>query len=548
MDAAGPGDDQPLEPGRAPRGARPSWGIWFCMLVAAAMLCLAAAWNGQPFFYADTPTYLRGAEMGVTRVVGPGKLTPWLPAQAQGSAANAPTPSPEASPRAEPGAFASLSSVEDKVVLAGRSVYYGALLYLSFLAGSLWFTVLFHGLCVAYVLHLLVVRLWGMSRTAYLGTVAVLATVTPLAIFTGLLMPDIFAGLAILSVATLCVYWSALARSERWVLSAILLFGLVSHSSHIPLAAAVMVAALALRLLPGWRGMSLRALAVGAACIVAALAAEVVFTVAVTKAIGAPPLRLPHLSGRLVDMGPGTEFLRRNCPGAGYAACAYVENFPTSWEDFLFSTDPARGAFALADPAAKRRMSDEQLRLALDVLRHDPAGVSIGIATDILRQAVMFQVDVSGLGTDQLPAYINRVPASVLADMRASRILDSHAMIYLFTALTYLSTAASLALAGLWGWRRWREGPRKGADARQQAFERFAWLAVTGVVANAVICGALASPLDRFQARVVWLLPFLVLSVLLLAAARRRAGHAAPPHAPASEADAYLPPLQGSTP
>ena len=147
-------------------------------------------------------------------------------------------------------------------MLAGRSVYYGALLYASYILGSLWLAVLAQALAVAYVLHVLVVRLWGLGRGAFLGIVAVLAAGTPLAVFTGLLMPDVFAGLTILSVATLCVYWNRLARSTRWALAAILLFGLSAHASHVAIAALLVLLILVARLTRKGRALSLPAIAV----------------------------------------------------------------------------------------------------------------------------------------------------------------------------------------------------------------------------------------------------------------------------------------------
>ena len=42
------------------------------------------------------------------------------------------------------------------------------------------------------------------------------------------------------------------------------------------------------------------------------------------------------------------------------------------------------------------------------------------------------------------------------------------------------------------------------------AFDNFCWVVISGVVFNAVICATLASSMDRFQARVVWLIPLVV--------------------------------------
>ncbi|MEJ7930652.1 hypothetical protein WG922_11765 [Ramlibacter sp. AN1015] len=536
----------------------------FVLLAAACLLALVAVWNGHPFMYADTPTYLRGAEMGATKIVGPNRLPAWVPADRTAPSAGVETrqqqqqqPQPTAAadahgedagviPMEAVAPAGSISSVEDKIVLAGRSVYYGALLYLSFLAGSLWLTVLVHGLCVAWVLHLVMVRLWRLPTTAFFATLAVLTVASPLAAFTGLLMPDVFAGLSILCIAVLGVYWDRVGRGTRWGLAALLLFSLAGHGSHVALAVLLLAGAFVLRWMGRWQAVSLRGLGVAAACVAGALVAEAAFNLAVTRALGAPPLRLPHLTGRLIDMGPGTDYLRRHCATTKFAACAYVSNYPTEWTAFLFSTDPDKGAFALADAANKRRISEEQLDLAMAVLWHDPVGVLSGIGADIVRQVVLFQVDITGIGTDHLPMYAGRVPESVFEGLQRSRTLDTHAAHDFFTTLTYASVGASLLLAGALAWRRRQAGGGATAHAGPPGFHAFAWVAVAGVLGNAVVCAAFASSFERFQSRVIWIVPFLALSWLALALQHRRT--AACQGLVAQPASAPVSPLEGSTP
>lgn len=505
------------------------------VLAAALLLCLAALWNGQPFFYPDTPTYLRGAEMGVTRIVGSGRLAPWLPAQP--TAHPAATASAAGSPKAVAPAR-SLTSVDDKIVLAGRSVYYGALLYAGHLAGGMWLTVAVQALCVAYLLHLLMVRLWGLRPLHLLATVAALGLVTPLAVYTGLLMPDVFAGLGILAMGTLAVYWDRLRRADRAALTAMLLFGLTAHASHVALTALVLVVGLAARRFSArWRHLSGAAFLVVAACLVGAVGAEWAFGKAVTRAVGSPPLRLPHPMARLIDMGPGTDYLRRNCPQAGFAACAFLQNYPTAWDDFLFSTDPHKGVFALADAATKRQLSQEQMRFVLEVVRHDPVGVLRGVGSEVVRQFGQFGMDVWGYGPRELAMYAGRIPDAMFARMQASRAANSDGYARWFTLATYASTTASLVLLA-WLLRR-RDGRPAALHPAPDGFLDMAWISAAGVASNAVICATLASSLDRFQARVIWIVPFFALSALALLLSHRRAA------AGAGVASANAP-LQGS--
>ncbi len=490
--------------------------------VAAVMLCLPALWNGLPFFYPDTPTYLRGAQKVADQVAS--RLAPT--AQSQAARAVEPTQgSPlTTDPQTPAAAVRGLTSLEDQVVLAGRSVYYGSLLLAGERAGSLWLAAAAQALCVAAVLHLLMVRLWRIRPAAFLGTTAVLSLATPLGVYAGLLMPDVFAGLAILAVAALCVYWRQLSWTQRGLLAAVLLFGLLAHASHVAVAAVLLLVALGLRAWnPRWQGLSAPALSLAGACVVLAIAAEWAFALGVQKAVGQPPLRLPFVSAHLIEMGPGTDFLRARCPQAGYALCAYRENYPTAWDDFLFSTDPTRGTFALADAATKRRIVAQQWQFAGEVIAFDPMGVLRGWVADVLRQLMAFRVDMWSFGPSQLAMYAGRVSPDTFAALQTSRGLHEPAYNRMLTAATYASTGASLLLALWWALRR-----RAGAPARvPQRLEQVAGLVVAGVVANALVCATAASWLDRFQSRVIWLVPFLTLTVLALIWSRRQVAPAA---------------------
>lgn len=502
---------------------------------AALVLCLTALWNGQPFLYPDTPTYLRGAETVVARIVGPKVFKPWLSTAPSASAVAAPAagggdPGPAAAAASPPNK--SLTSIEDKIVLAGRSVFYGFLVYLGHLAGGMWLTIAAQGLAMAYVLHLLMARLWGLPAGQVLAVVTGLSLLTPLGVYTGLLMPDVFASLTILIVGLLAVYGPRLTAASWWILCALLLYGLTAHASHVALAATLVLVLVALRALsPAWRGVGLRrVLSVMLACIALAVAAEWAFGLAVKKAVGQPPLRLPHVMARLIDMGPGTDYLRRQCPEARFAACAWLANYPTRWDDFLFSTDPSKGAFALADADTKRRLAGEQLRFAAAVLRHDPVGVVGGVGADVVRQLFTFRVDIFGYRDQDLVKYLGRVPDAVYQQMERSRGARNTRYNEALSLASYAGVLAALAV-GAWLWRRRRTGATPPAHAVMpvQDFQRFAALVIAGVIANAVVCATLASTLDRFQARVVWLLPFVAVAALLLAARRRAALAAATP-------------------
>lgn len=472
------------------------------LLATAALLCLSAVLNGQPYLYPDTTAYVQRAETGVSRALGADRVRPWM---GQPRATTAP-----AAPAGAP------AENDDRTVnLAGRSVYYGALLYGAHAAGSLWLAVAAQALCVAGMLQLLIVRLWGFGRRHLLAAGAILALLTPLATFTGLLMPDVFAGLTILCSGVLASYWNRLRRWERAGVAALLLFAIAAHPSHLALAALLLILVLACKLLRLGVRTPWPALVLMGACVLGGIAAEWVFNQAMKAVAGAPPVRLPHAMAHLVWMGPGTDYLRQNCPQARYVACDYVANFPTHWDDFLFSDEPSKGAFWLADAQAKRRMSEEQAAFVLDVVRFDPVGVARGLATDVLSQLASFRVDVGHLEPGDLQnLFAGRVPDDVLADLSRSRAARGSDFDTWLSGATYAAVAASLLLLA---WRR-----RSSALPRPPGFDALALVLGAGVLANAVICAVFAAPLDRFQSRVIWLVPLLGTAVLLQRATTKK--------------------------
>jgi hypothetical protein len=510
------------------------------VLLASALLLLPAAWNGLPLMYPDTPTYLRGAETGLSALLGPGTLTPWRGTDA---------PAQDGAP---PARAAGLSAPQEGVVLAGRSVYYGALLEAAHLAGSLWWAAAFQALCLAWLLYLLLVEEWGLAMPAFLATTATLALATPAGLFTGLLMPDIFAGIAILATAWLLAGGAALRPGRRAALALLLLFALCAHASHLATVAVLLAAALAWRVGSALHqpeasrsALRYRPAAIGlawvAACVVGAWLAEAAFSQAVTRAVGAPPLRLPHLTARGVDHGPGLAYLREVCPGLApserWAACEFLDRYPMAWTDFLFEPDPARGVFAPADPATKRRLSQEQAALAWQVLRHDPWGVLGGMAADVVRQLGLVHIDIWGLGPRELALYEGRVPPALMAAMQASRGAREPGWQALFSAITQTSAVASAVLLGVLAWRSRRArrpaaaGTHLDAHADTHPDVRTAALTtwvLAGLLLNAAVCAVAAAPLDRFQARVVWLLPLLALGLALRRPARHPNRYAGP--------------------
>src|SRR5215813_12037554 len=103
------------------------------LLVLLLSLVWPALYNGQPIFFADTTAYIRGADAGISKVTGHASV--W------GASARLQTAEPA---RAQTQDF----------VIAGRSVYYGALLYTGDALDRLWPTVFIQAAIALLVLAL----------------------------------------------------------------------------------------------------------------------------------------------------------------------------------------------------------------------------------------------------------------------------------------------------------------------------------------------------------------------------------------------------------
>jgi hypothetical protein len=211
-------------------------------------------------------------------------------------------------------------------------------------------------------------------------------------------------------------------------------------------------------------------------------------------------------------MGPGTRLVQETCPSSGFAICTYAARLPTDWIDFLFSHDPRTGVFSAVAHSEQRALSDEQARFALATLAAEPFMTIGGFMRDGIVQlwsVSVSDVPLTALNDDFVADYFSQ---DVAETIRASMIWDRPWVAPALSQLIQLSTALSgfgllaMALAG--------RIPRRGA------FSTLLLLCVAGFVLNALICGILASPYGRFQARVSWLLPFLLTLAVIRCSSR----------------------------
>jgi hypothetical protein len=477
------------------------------MAVVAALLLMGFAFlNGYATFFNDSRSYVRGGAQVVRSLTHLNIATDWRSRSALG----------------EPSALGGQTthSPGGAYVTSNRSVYYGLLAALGDAAGNFWLTIGVQALSVALLAMLLARRVLGLRPLACLGPVALISAVSTVGPFVSYVMPDIFAGVAILGL-TLLAFWDRLLRVDRVVVVALVVFAALVHPSHIALIGALSAAMFAGALTTRAAGTRLvRAGAIGLACAVAGFGGMQAFDLAVTKINGTPPLVLPHLSAHLTDMGPGTAYLKAHCGGAGpapFTLCRFTDRLPQKWSDFMGGSP--EGVFVVATPAERAQLSAEQTRFAIRVFAWDPLGVTAGLAHDAVSQLARFSLSDFVLTPAVTANFRTAFPPRVWSRIASSMVARQPRVLTLLSTLSLGSVLISFVGLGWVLHRTWKLERSRAADVGLSVA-----LVVVGILANGLITGMLASPFDRFQARVIWLAPLVAL--FALAALRPRVGRA----------------------
>ena len=379
---------------------------------------------------------------------------------------------------------------------------YGPFLHLFHWERSLWAPLLAQGLIASHLIWLLQGAVRGRANPGWHVLVcAGLGLLTSAPWFLATLMPDALTGLL-----PICLYLLAFGRltlgQTLWV-GSLAVLSLAAHLSHLPVALALLV----LTLVFSWRpGPVLRAS-------VPVVLAVLLLCTANAIAFGRftpSPHGSAFLLARLQADGPAAALLRDRCPEAGWHLCAFTDRLPIGSDEFLWDeTSPLNRE---ADGTLRRmggmRGAEEARAIIGETLAAYPGQVAAAALRNGLAQLGKMQVGDT-LVPDHLAASARRdiegqFPPEELAQFDAAAQMRGELPAL---AAPWLLPHVPVLLASLGGalWLGWR-----AARARDWARLALLAFALGALTANAAAAGALSKPHDRYQARIVWLLPLAV--------------------------------------
>lgn len=463
----------------------------------------ALAWpaivNRQPFFFPDTTSYVRAGDIILHKASGGRITTPWSAHYQAGPAGSTPG---EDSAKA-PVQVARGNDVASGNIMAGRSPYFGALLFAGYLTSDFWLFVLFQA-AVTYALIRLSFGCFGATGPRRVGiAVGFVSLLTTAPFFDSYLMPDALAGQALLALAILVARRDSLDRRELAFLFGVLALSVASHLTHLVFVLVAMAALFVHERLAGEPPASRRMLLrFTLALALVGGGASALTDFVISRVFGKTPLLVPLLTSRFIEDGPGTRYVREHCQDRRFAVCDFADRLPTTAVDFLWSHDPARGVFMPADPDTRRRLCEEDKAFALEVLKHYPVDQIWSALRNTAIQASLFDSFWLNYGGTPEPGWWSSLPEAERERMRRSRSGTNSWPAGLLTGLHYavivLSVGFLLVHLGRSGAGAVLAGV-SGAGLR-------AWLVVltVGLLTNAALGGAISVPQSRYQARVVW--------------------------------------------
>lgn len=348
----------------------------------------------------------------------------------------------------------------------------------------------------------LVLRALGINGRPWplLVIIAVLTLTTTLPWIAGILLTDIFAGLAVLALHLLTLHADRLSGRERVALVVFIAFAAATHSATFLLLLALVLAALVASLIN--RSLVPRA-AIARAALSLTLGAVMLVSAnfVVAKQIAWTPGGYAIVFARMLQDGIVARYLEKHCPDPALKLCPYRNELPPDADTFLWG----EGVF---DKLGRFAGLDDEMRTIVlgSVIEYPGAQIRTALAA-ALGQIVAVRTG-EGVRSDLWHTYtiMEHFTPSVLPAMRAAHQQHDELNFETINAVHLPVAFAAMALLPVLIWLGWKRND----------FSDLGLLATTvtlAILANAFICGPLSNPHDRYGARLVWLAPFAVLLV-----------------------------------
>lgn len=432
---------------------------WAAVFGGAALLCLAAGYNMYPLVYPDTGTYI-------------------------------------------------VTGLESRVP-ADRPLLYGLFLRHTSMRATMWFSLFAQAILVSSVIFGFVKTYFHAYkyRIIFLFLLIPLISCTALSIKTSTLIPDVFTPLPVLCFFIL-LHGTQNKMLRLWYIG-ICILSIGTHQSHLmillmSLMGYLMLLSIRKQLkaqMNSWRNFRFMIPII----VVGFFITPVINTIYSGQFYWSKSSGI-FFMGRFADNGLLQTFLKENCGSGAYTMCQYRDDIPG---DFLWDNNsPLYKMGGWENPSAEY---DKIFREIITTPRYLGMFIYKSIAASIT-QFFSFQITVRAenapMGHDSPPHYALKTVYShetgsyLSANQNIGR-LDYTAIDNRQTWFAAIIVSAFLLLLF------------SGRKAEIQEFFPVITVIFLYTIANAIICGTLSIPNPRYQTRVFWLIPLVLMMAML---------------------------------
>ncbi|WP_426407866.1 hypothetical protein [Bradyrhizobium ganzhouense] len=385
-------------------------------------------------------------------------------------------------------------------LVPSRSTVFGLYLHYGENFGF-WINLAVQSLATLWLLQLTLRVLALMQTFRFVAISLLLILSTALPWLASMLLTDIFAGLSILSLFLLIVGAGRISVLEKVSLFVFTAFAAATHSATLGVLLGLCAVGWMARPLLGHR-LPMAGLAQASLTIVAGGLMLISANHALSGKWAWTPGGTGVAFGRMMQDGIVARFLNDRCPREDFKLCPYRNELPATADEFLWghSMFNTLGRF--------EGMNDEMGTIVVQSLAAYPAWQAEAALRAMGQQLLHV---ATGEGTSGwIPhtyGIIERyIPAQVAA-MREARQqqwdLDFSYVNWLHVPVALASMLGLLVLLG-----------RALADRRLDDLTLLAATVTLALLGNALICGIISGPHDRYGARMVWVATFVVLMAL----------------------------------
>jgi hypothetical protein len=405
----------------------------------------------------------------------------------------------------------------DKFIPNDRPITYGLFLYFFSMGYSAWFVIVVQNFLTAFVIYE-TLKIFAFQSSLfiklYYSVLLFLVMFTGIGWYSNQLMPDFFAPLAMLIIFTL-IAGENLSFTSKTLLILILIYSLISHLSNLLIGTVLIITILSIRVLlkRKFRYINFkRTVSVSLVVIAAWIILPGINYIVEKKFILSKGSHV-FIMAHLCDTGILKKYLNENCDKPEFKdskLCQFKDALPDDLASFMWGGD-------LLEKTGGWQDSRKEYDMIISATLTQPKYLFLNIYRSITYGMVQLTKNEIGQGLtannegsapygqilwrfpDELKNYSNsRQNKWNGINMNFEKLNTIHLVILVLSLFVFILLITNPIYMQI--------------DTLTKMFLNFVFLAI---IINSFVTAGLNSPCERFQARVVWLLPFSIIILLV---------------------------------